>query len=64
MFIGYWNAVDAALLRLFALDTSDSTMDADQIAEAQEQGWTPEELARWYGDTYRPECIISYDTNS
>jgi hypothetical protein len=50
-FIGYWNAVDAALLRFFGLDSSDSTMDADQIAEAQEQGWTPEQLARWYGDT-------------
>jgi hypothetical protein len=58
MFIGYWNAVDAALLRLFALDTSDSTMDADQIAEAQEQGWTPEELARWYGDIIRVLSIL------
>jgi hypothetical protein len=27
-------------------------MDADELAEAQEQGWTPEELARWYGNKY------------
>jgi hypothetical protein len=27
-------------------------MSADQIAEAQEEGWTPEDLARWYGAKY------------
>jgi hypothetical protein len=51
-FIDYWDAVDAALLRFFGIDTRDTGMDADQIAEAQESGWTPEELARWYGNRY------------
>ena len=51
-FIDYWNAVDAALMRFFGIDTGDTGLSADQIAEAQEEGWTPEELAHWYGKKY------------
>ena len=68
-FIDYWDAVDAALLRFFGIDTWDTNMDADQIAEAQEEGWMPEELARWYGnkhdlDYLDDSVIVSYDTIS
>jgi hypothetical protein len=37
-FIDYWNAVNAALLRFFGIDTGDTGLIADRIAEAQEEG--------------------------
>jgi hypothetical protein len=51
-FLEYWNAVDAAMLKLFGIDTSDAGIDADAIASAQDESWTPEEFARWWGDKY------------
>jgi hypothetical protein len=51
-FMDYWNAVDAALLKFFGIDTADTGLTAEQIAEAQEEGWTPEDLVRWYGKKY------------
>lgn len=51
-FMDYWNAVDAALRKFFGIDTADTGLTAERIAEAQEEGSTPEELARWYGEKY------------
>jgi len=51
-FMHYWQAVDAAMLKFFGIDTSDAGIDADVIASAQEQGDTPEDFARWYGDKH------------
>jgi hypothetical protein len=48
-FIEYWQAVDAAMLKFFGMDTSDAGIDADLIASAQEECQTPEDFARWYG---------------
>ena len=51
-FIKYWDAVDTAMQKLFGIDTADAGIEADLIASAQEQGQTPEDFARWYGDKY------------
>jgi len=37
-FIDYWNAVDAALIRFFGIDTADAGIDVELIAGAQEEG--------------------------
>jgi hypothetical protein len=47
-FMDYWDAVDEAMLKLLALDTTDAAIEPDLIAAAQEEGWTPEEFALWY----------------
>ena len=49
-FIEYWEAVDAAMLKFFGIDTGDAGIDADLIASAQEECQAPEDFARWYGD--------------
>ena len=51
-FIDCWNAVDAALLKFFGTDTADAGIEAELIASAQEEGQTPEDFARWYGEKY------------
>lgn len=51
-FIDYWNAIDAALLKFFGIDTADAGIEADLIAAAQEEGQIPEDFARWYGEKY------------
>jgi hypothetical protein len=51
-FMQYWEAVDAAMLKLFGIDTSDAGIDAALIAGAQEQFQTPEEFAQWYGEKH------------
>jgi hypothetical protein len=48
-FIDYWDAIDAALLKFFAIDTCDARIGSDWIAAAQEEGQTPEEFALWIG---------------
>lgn len=48
-FIDYWDAVDAAMLNLFGIDTLDADIDVDWIAGAQEEACTPEDFARWLG---------------
>ena len=49
-FMDYWEAVDAAMLKLFAIDTTDAGIEADLIAAAQEEGQTPEDFALWLGE--------------
>jgi hypothetical protein len=51
-FMDYWDAVDEAMLKLLALDTTDAAIEPDLIAAAQEEGWTPEEFALWCGKTF------------
>jgi hypothetical protein len=51
-FIDYWDAVDAALLKFFGIDTCDAGIDVDLIASAQEECQTPEEFARWFGEKH------------
>ena len=48
----YWNAVDAALMTHFCIDTSDAGIEPAQIAGAQEEGQTPEDFALWFGARY------------
>jgi hypothetical protein len=50
-FIDYWDAVDDALLKLFGIDSWDAGMDVNLIAAAQEECQTPEECARWFGES-------------
>jgi hypothetical protein len=51
-FIDYWDAVDAAMLKFFGIDTFDAGIEADRIAAAQEEGDTPEDIALWFGEKY------------
>jgi len=51
-FIEYWEAVDAAMLKFFGIDTSDAGIDESLIASAQEECQTPEDFARWYGNKH------------
>ena len=51
-FIDYWDALDAAMLKLFGIDTWDAGIEADLIAAAQEQGDMPEDFALWFGEKY------------
>jgi hypothetical protein len=51
-FTGYWNAVDEAMLKLFAVDTTATGIGPDLIAAAQEVGRTPEDFAIWSGEKY------------
>jgi|GEM_PF-732551 len=48
----YWEAVDAAMLKFFGIDTSDAGVDESLIASAQEECQMPEDFARWYGEKY------------
>ncbi len=63
-FMDYWQAVDAAMLKYFGIDTSDAGIEPDLIASAQEECQTPEDFARWYGDkhdlTYLDDCKALY----
>lgn len=51
-FIDYWNAVDAALMKLYGIDTGDTGMEPDMIAGCQEEGQDPENVAMAYGEKY------------
>jgi len=51
-FIDYWDAVDAAMLKFFGIDTFDAGIEADRIASAQEEGDTPDDYALWFGEKY------------
>jgi len=51
-FIDYWDAVDAAMLKFFGIDTGDAGIEADRIAHAQEDGYTPEDFALWFGQKH------------
>ena len=51
-FIDYWDAVDAAMLKFFGIDTGDAGIEPDLIAAAQEEGDTPEDFALWFGEKY------------
>jgi hypothetical protein len=49
-FMDYWEAVDSAMLEFFGIDTSDAGIETETIASAQEELWSPEDLALWWGD--------------
>ena len=49
-FIDYWDAVDAALLKFFGIDTNDAGIEPDLIASAQEECTSPEDFALWFGE--------------
>lgn len=51
-FMDYWNAVDAALMKHFCIDTADAGIEPDMLAAAQEENQTPEEFALWFGGKY------------
>ncbi len=51
-FIDYWDAVDAAMEKLFGIDTWDAGIEADRIAAAVEEGDTPEDFALRFGEKY------------
>jgi len=59
-FIDYWNAVDAAMLKFFGIDTGDAGIEADRIAAAQEEGDTPEDFALWFGEKYGLSLISEW----
>jgi len=65
-FIEYWHAVDAAMLKLFGIDTTDAGIEADLIASAQEACQTPEEFARWFGAKHDLTLLeqLSFDNHA
>jgi len=59
-FMDYWEAVDAAMLKFFAIDTGDAGIEADLIAAAQEEGQTPEDFALWFGEKYGLKTVAEW----
>ena len=59
-FIDYWDAVDAAMLKFFDIDTGDASIEPDLIAAAQEEGDTPEDFALWFGEKYGLKTIAEW----
>jgi hypothetical protein len=59
-FIDYWDAVDAAMLKFFDIDTGDAGIEPDLIAAAQEEGDTPEDFALWFGEKYGLKTIAQW----
>lgn len=45
----YTTAVDDAMIELFGLNLYFYPLDKDIVSGAQEDGWTPEQLAAWHG---------------
>jgi len=54
-FIDYLNAVDDLLEARYGITSND--VDMQGIAQAQEQGWTPEEHVEWLAEHYDLERI-------
>lgn len=48
-FSDYRNGVDEAMIDLFGLDLSFIEADAEVMAGARVDGWTPEQFAAWHG---------------
>jgi hypothetical protein len=59
-FMDYWNAVDAALMQRFGIDTSDAGIEPDVLAGAQEEGQTPEDFALWFGEKYGLKTLSEF----
>lgn len=59
-FMDYWDAVDEAMVKLFAIATTDAGIEAGLIAAAQEQGQTPEEFALWFGEKYGLKTVAKW----
>ncbi len=51
-FMEYIEAVDAAMIKYFGIDTSEAGIEMDMLADAQEECQTPESFALWYGEKY------------
>jgi len=51
-FIDYWDAVDAAMVKFFGVDTMETAIEADEIAAAQDAGDKPEDFALSWGKLY------------
>lgn len=51
-FLEYWNQVDAAMFRLFGIDSFSAGMEVNLIAGAQDEGDSPESFALWFGEKY------------
>ena len=60
-FMDYWEAVDAAMLKLFDINTGDAGIEADLIAAAQEEGQTPEDFALWFEEKYGLKTVAEWE---
>jgi hypothetical protein len=60
-FIDYWDAVDAAMVKLFGIDTFDAGIEADCIATAQDESTSPEDFALWFGEKYGLRLKSEFD---
>jgi hypothetical protein len=47
-FIDYWNEVDQKMQELYAIDTLDAGIEPEEIADAQDEGWTADEFVGWF----------------
>lgn len=59
----YWEAVDAALMKFFGIDTWDAGIEPDLIATCQEDCDTPEEFALWFGEKYGLTSTAEWKAN-
>lgn len=51
-FLEYWNEVETALKKGYALSSLDAGMEPEEIAVAQESGWQPGEFVKWFAGKY------------
>jgi len=59
-FIEYWEAVDAAMLKYFGIDTGKAGIRPRLIAAAQEAGQSPEDFAKRCGDKHALTYLDEY----
>lgn len=51
-FMDYIDHIDACMMDMWGIDTTDAGIEMDNLAQAQENGEKPEEYAKWYGQKY------------
>lgn len=59
-FISYWDAVDELMKAQYCIDTMEAGLSADDISEAHESMWSPQELVDWYAKKYD---LVKYQPN-
>jgi hypothetical protein len=51
-FMAYWDKIDAAMKKLFGIDTTDAGIGAGTISNAYDRAWDPEAFALSFGKRY------------
>lgn len=51
-FIDYMNCVDDMLQEKYCISSHDAGLTAEESAQAQDDGWTPEQQVDWFAQKY------------